>query len=134
MKFNRVAAATAGAALLVGTLAVGAVPAGATQQDGRTAMSCYGDAKSFTKYQGDVSYPVPATGNYLTTTSSCSDINVRTGWDVFVRVCFVRTGCQADWKRTEGGEWLVVATNVRDGAQYYLNFITKDLITGGYAA
>lgn len=134
MKLNRAAAAAAGAALCVGTLAAGAVPAGATQPNDMTAMSCYGDAKSFTKYQGDVSYPVPAGGYFLTTTSSCSDINIRTGWGVFVRVCFVKTGCQADWKRTEGGEWLVVATNVRDGSQYYFNFITEDHITGSYAA
>ncbi|WP_350280295.1 hypothetical protein [Kribbella sp. HUAS MG21] len=79
----------------------------------------------------------PSSG-YLRTTSRCQDINLRGNpwYDQNVRaikVCFRTAGCQDRWTNVAGSSWYEIATNVKDGTDYYLRFYSYGKWSGGVA-
>ncbi|MEV0678675.1 hypothetical protein AB0I60_19370 [Actinosynnema sp. NPDC050436] len=125
------------AALAIGvvTLPVTTVPAiaGAPGTD-PTVQSCYGSAKSYTAI-GDVSADWaewPDYG-YATTTSACADINVKTNYSRYVRVCFATTSTCNEWKPAYAGQWTVVASDVLDNTKFWLRFQGHNNSTGQVA-
>jgi hypothetical protein len=77
-------------------------------------------------------YLPSASGTYRTT-SRCQDVNFsnRSGsgneaFQALIRVCFVAAGyCQSSWKYyyTDAGHgWMVIASNVKDGTTFRLEF------------
>ncbi|MET9772301.1 hypothetical protein [Streptomyces sp. NPDC006415] len=42
--------------------------------------------------------------------------------------------CQADYKLTEAGSWIVIATNVKDNTEYQFHFRSDARSTGQYAS
>lgn len=77
-------------------------------------------------------YLPSSTGTYRTT-SRCNDINFtnrsQSGDEYFqalIRVCFVGAGyCQSSWKyyhKGSGVDWMVIASDVRDGTTFRLEF------------
>lgn len=113
---SRTARLGAAAALAFGGLAgVAAAPADATPASVR---SCYGNAIS---YETADSAAWPGSG-YARTTTSCTDINVRPDREVIVRVCFKATGTCNAGRIAAPNTWTVAASNVRDGAEYWLQF------------
>ncbi|MFJ6084545.1 hypothetical protein ACIQI8_24390 [Streptomyces sp. NPDC092369] len=109
-------------------LAAGAVPA--TAQSSAAAVSCYGGAKNLTYH-----YQAAAKeyGTY-TTSSRCSDINMRLITDVpgvYLDACVVftdhTTKCNnGDAYTTHGTEWGTVATDVKDGTHFVLRVHAYD--------
>ncbi|MBM0275020.1 hypothetical protein [Micromonospora tarensis] len=90
--------------------------------DGRSIViqSCYGNAKSYDAYNDYFYWPV--TG-YARTTTACSDINIKpTDRGIYVAVCFRRTGTCNGYKWAAQNSWTVIATNVLDGTDYWLDF------------
>ena len=70
----------------------------------------------------------PSSG-YFKTSTKCRDINLRSAWYVdrarAVKVCFKTAGCQDHWTNIPvAGNWNVVASNVKDGTEYYFKFYT----------
>ncbi|KAF4406917.1 MULTISPECIES: hypothetical protein [Streptomyces] len=131
---TRIAAAAASTVIAAGCLVATAGPAGAAEQG---ASSCYGDASSYTKASGQHLYPNYPTLNYLLTTTSCADINIKTGTDRYVKVCFHPqsggTECQSGYKLAKAGSWTVVATNVKDRTRYQFYFRSDAKSTGHIA-
>ncbi|QIQ01258.1 hypothetical protein [Streptomyces liangshanensis] len=99
-----------------------------------TVASCYGDASSYSKPAG--TFWLPA-GRTFTTSSSCTDINIRSNTNRYVKVCFETNGslnCQANYTLTTAGQWTTVATNVNDGVQFAFEFRSDALSNGSWAA
>ncbi|MGP4044901.1 hypothetical protein [Streptomyces sp. 2A115] len=123
---------------LIGGGLLGTSSAGAATQGEAVAQSCYGNARDYTKSAGTHIYPNFPTFNYLKTTSSCADINIKTDTNRYVKVCFLLSGggkeCQADYKLATAGSWKAVATNVRDNTQYQFYFRSDVESTGHHAA
>ncbi|MGA5143402.1 hypothetical protein [Streptomyces azureus] len=123
---------------LIGGGLLGTSSAGAATQGEVVAQSCYGNARGYTKASGTHIYPNYPTANYLKTTSSCADINIKTDTDRYVKVCFLDMSggkeCQADYKLAKAGSWKVVATNVKDNTEYQFYFRSDAKSTGHYAA
>ncbi|RZT11804.1 hypothetical protein EV649_7458 [Kribbella sp. VKM Ac-2569] len=81
--------------------------------------------------QQDVSLPsgslrYPSSG-YFKTTSNCQDINLSGNpWYSqnvrAIKVCFRTAGCQDHWTNVKGSSWYEIATNVKDGTEYYFKF------------
>ena len=117
------------AALLTsgGTAAAAAAPKSAA-----ALSSCYGSGVNFAK--GNTGYYFPDGGVTISTTSHCADINLRIGQSTFVKVCFLDKYCQANYTKTTPGQWVVVATNVKDGVRFYFEFYNDEGISGTYAA
>lgn len=94
-----------------------ATTAGANQ----AAATCYG---------GSVAISLPANGysSTYTTSSRCSDINLRidSGGSQWVAVCWAARGyCQDHWTLvTEDAGYTVVASDVLDGTTFY--FVTTN--------
>ncbi|WP_410790863.1 hypothetical protein [Kribbella sp. C-35] len=98
--------------------------------DADAAGSCItGDNyEQFTLPSGTLRYP--AGGKYFKTSSKCRDINLGSGWSTStnaraVKVCFKTAGCQDHRTNIPGGgtdTFRVVASNVKDGTQYYFKF------------
>ncbi|MCL6286687.1 hypothetical protein PV689_05395 [Streptomyces sp. ATCC51928] len=128
--------AMTGALIGGGLLATGSATAATPGEV--VAQSCYGNAKTYTKAAGTQIYPNYPTFNYLKTTSSCADINIKTGTDRYVKVCFLpQSGgrsCQADYKLAKAGSWKVIATNVKDKTQYQFHFRSEAKSSGSYAS
>lgn len=117
---------TAAALLMSGGTAAAAAPKSAA-----AAVSCYGSGVNFAK--GNTGYYFPIVDS-ISTTSNCADINLRVGQNTFVKVCFLDKYCQANYTKTTPGQWVVVATNVKDGVRFYFEFYNDAGITGTYAA
>ncbi|HEX7303957.1 hypothetical protein [Lentzea sp.] len=74
-------------------------------------------------------YLPSATGSYRTT-NRCQDINFSNRsasgeqtLQVLIRVCFVSAGyCQSSWKYYRDSGWIVVASDVKDGTTFRLEF------------
>ncbi|MEV6113947.1 hypothetical protein AB0L59_15865 [Streptomyces sp. NPDC052109] len=99
----------------------------------RTATSCYGDAHSYAKADGNAWYP--GNGSWLHTTSSCSDINIKPNTDRYVAVCWVTTKkCQGTYTLAPAGQWTAVATDVLDGTTFYFVFRSTAYSSGYWAA
>ncbi|MFJ6123514.1 hypothetical protein ACIQKE_00310 [Streptomyces griseoviridis] len=97
------------------------------------AASCYGSAHSYSKPSGNNDYPTGS--SYLTTTSNCTDINIKTNTNRYVEVCWLSTGtCQSGYTLTTAGEWTTVATNVLNGTDFFFWFRSDASSTGSWAA
>jgi hypothetical protein len=105
--------------------------ASAASEIGAAPRSCYGSGVNFAK--GNTGFYFPNAGS-ISTTSNCSDINLRVQQNTFVRVCFTGKNCQANYKKTTPGQWLVVATNVKDGVPFRFEFFNDAGVYGTYAA
>ncbi|WP_256090480.1 hypothetical protein [Actinacidiphila rubida] len=81
------------------------------------AQSCLGGARSYSTGYDD--WPSPG---FATTTSNCSDINVKPSKTVSVRTCFRSTGACNAWRTISGGTWGLAATGVLDGTSFHLSF------------
>jgi len=102
-----------------------------------SAASCLDGYKLLSKPAGE-SYSPTGTGWYKTT-SACQDINFRLNSVAhssgrYVKVCFQRTGCQADYTWVKPGEWTEIATVVKDDTNYRFKFLTDGSILGRRAA
>ncbi|WP_422735715.1 hypothetical protein ACN263_18900 [Micromonospora sp. WMMD729] len=83
-------------------------------------QSCYGNAKSYDAYNDYFYWPL--TG-YAKTTAACADINIKpTDRGIYAQVCFRRTGTCNGYKWAARNSWTVIATNVLDGTDYWLDF------------
>ncbi|MGP3949733.1 hypothetical protein [Streptomyces sp. 7N604] len=104
--------------------------ADAPKTDSR-GQSCYGSARDYTAV-GDASQGVATwrAYSYATTTSACADINVKTNYSRWVRVCFERTASCNDWTPAYVGQWTVVADDVDDGTKFWLVFKGSNNSTG----
>ncbi|MFJ1695672.1 hypothetical protein ACIOHC_11055 [Streptomyces sp. NPDC088252] len=132
---KRVAAVLLSAAFVGSTMAL-APAAQANESSESAVMSCYGSAKSYSKPDGIAYYP--AGSATLTTTSNCSDINIKPNTNRYVAVCWVpssgQVSCQAEYTLATGGQWNVIATNVQTGTRFYFTFRSTALSNGSWAA
>ncbi|MFI1220851.1 MULTISPECIES: hypothetical protein [unclassified Streptomyces] len=117
--------ALAGAGLIGGT-------AGAATQGDVVAQSCYGDAWSYSKPSG--TYLQPQSVTYFMT-GNCADINIKTGTNRRVRVCFYSSSgglnyCQGSYKTTTAGQWKVIASSVLKGTHFKFDFASSAASTG----
>jgi hypothetical protein len=125
---------------IFGVLVLGAaafVVGGVTAPTTADAGSCLTGSNylNFTKPSGDTRYP---RSGYLTTTSKCRDINLSeslykdsSGTVRAIKVCFKTAGCQDHWTNVkESGNWYEVATDVKDGTEYYFKFYTTGVWYG----
>ncbi|MEI7034083.1 hypothetical protein [Streptomyces pratensis] len=128
------AAIVSGTVLLagLGLGATGGAAAAAPQGDTGVQVSCYGQAKSYTKAAGR------HTTSVFRTTSNCNDINIKTNTSRYVKVCFKLSNgdfdCQSSYKLASAGSWKVIATNVRNSQQFVFYFQSTSRSTGSYAA
>ncbi|MDT0493946.1 hypothetical protein ACPEIF_14985 [Streptomyces sp. NPDC012600] len=126
--------------LVGGGLVAATTSAGAASPGDVSAQSCYGSAKSYTKKTNYHLVPLPSqTPQFFTTTSNCSDINIKTNSNRSVKVCFYTSSgalnyCQADYKSAKNGVWKVIATNVKNNVKFRFYFSTTSAATGTYAA
>ncbi len=104
------------------TLASGGLTAATVTTAGAVAQSCYGSAKSYNTNGSYLNQDWPVTG-YATTTSNCSDINVKPNQTIQVMTCFYTTGCNK-YRTIQAGTWGVAATDVYNGSKFYLHFWT----------
>ncbi|MDQ0715697.1 hypothetical protein QFZ55_005149 [Streptomyces luteogriseus] len=129
-----VAIAMTGALAGAGLVGSTTVAAGAVTQGEVTAQSCY----------QDWTYDKPAGTRFMPekylyiTTSNCADINIKTGTNRTVRVCFYASGgglnyCQSSYKTTTAGEWKVIASDVKDGTKFRFEF-NSTAASRGYRA
>jgi hypothetical protein len=126
------------AAAVTGTMLAVAGPASAaTAADApatAAAVTCFGGAASFTKPAGVAQAP-QGPGVFFRTSSRCRDINIRPNNGTSARVCFEATGCQLVRVPAPALQWTVIATNVRDGALFRIDFGNVNVrVTGQYAA
>lgn len=117
------------ASLLAG-LVLTAAPARAVSPDGVQAASCYGSFGFF----GSNGQTAPGGGRFFRTTTNCLDINIKANEGGYVLVCFRNAGCQSSFKQIVRGQWIVVATNVRDNVDFYFYFNTAGPHSGTWAA
>ncbi|MGA5135407.1 hypothetical protein ACPCTO_37195 [Streptomyces olivoreticuli] len=89
--------------------------------------SCYGNAKEFTAY---TRWP---DDGYVHKTSACNDINIWSYGNVGVEVCFEKIGLCNDYHYPPRAQWSVIASNVRDGAGFYLHLLNPDPVLGKVA-
>ncbi|MGA4840580.1 hypothetical protein [Streptomyces sp. G45] len=117
--------------------AVGTAGAAEPTADEVSARSCYGSARNYTSAPGGPggrNAHWPGTGRWAYATRNCADINVKVNHNRKVKVCWKRTGtCQRDWTNAKRGRWVAVATNVRDGAGFYVQFRGVNRSTGKIA-
>ncbi|MEU4218073.1 hypothetical protein [Actinoplanes sp. NPDC026623] len=96
------------------------------------AASCYGGSHYYNKPAGSFK------STPFTTTTACSDINVRSNQNTFVRVCFrkidIFSNCQARYTHVVPGQYVVVATNVLDNRDFLLDFYNDAEASGLVAA
>lgn len=107
------------------------VPATASAATSQVAVTCYG---------GSVGISLPPNGysGDYTTSSRCSDINLRidSGGGQWVAVCWARHGtCQGSWTWVpEDVGYRVVATDVLDGTTFYFTTTGGGDTRGGRTA
>lgn len=101
-----------------------------------SAAGCYDSAVSFAHVPGE--HRSPSGGGKFTATSACNDINLRTGSSIGVKVCFYpRSGknyCQTEWTSARAGQWTVVATDVRPGTKFELDWYHSGIGFGAHVA
>ncbi|MEI5098702.1 hypothetical protein RB200_08575 [Streptomyces sp. PmtG] len=122
-------------ALLAGGTAALASGASAAEPTADAAVSCYGSARNYTGTPGGPGRNAhwPATGRYAYATRNCADINLKVNYTRQVRICFKNTGQCNAWKTARKGVWKVAASNVRDGAGFYVQFKGANRSTGKIA-
>ncbi|MEU5693072.1 hypothetical protein [Actinosynnema sp. NPDC020468] len=127
-------ASVLGALALVASAALLATPAAQAEPSSAALPACYDHAHNYSKPSGEQYYP--ATG-YLTTTSYCGDINIRPTSTRHVAVCFKPSSgaeyCNS-YKSASGGQWTVVASDVKDGTRFYFAFSESVASGGSWAA
>jgi hypothetical protein len=87
---------------------------------------CLGNADWGVVTGGPANAYMPSASTVYVTTKRCQDINFRTlsisgdeELQANIRVCFVRAGyCQSSWKYYRGWDWMVIASNVKDGTWF----------------
>ncbi|CAM4391555.1 hypothetical protein [Nocardiopsis rhodophaea] len=117
--------------LLTAHFSVPPAAAESVEETDKELASCYGGARFYSKAAGGYTYPA---SGYLRTTSRCNDINLKPRSSRTVSVCFKRTNRCNNAKWARGGQWNVIASNVRTGAGYYFLFSRYDLPSRGYFA
>ena len=98
-------------------------------------QSCLGTARNYTGTPGSSGSNAhwPGTGKYAYTTSNCADINIKTNYTRQVRTCFKATGSCNGWRTAAKGKWALAATNVANGAGFYIQFKGVNASTGQIA-
>ncbi|WP_052864343.1 hypothetical protein [Streptomyces niger] len=109
--------------------------AGASEPAAHAAASCLGTAKNYSGTPGSGSSNAhwPGTGKWAYTTANCADINLKTNYTRTVRVCFKATGGCNAWKSAKKGVWKVIASGVKDGSGFYVQFKGVNASTGKIA-
>ncbi|GHJ11044.1 hypothetical protein TPA0907_54110 [Micromonospora humidisoli] len=83
-------------------------------------LSCYSGAKSYADMNDSFTWPF---SGYAKTTSACSDIQIKpSDRGVNAQVCFRRTGKCNGLKWASVGTWTVIATDVLDATEFYVDF------------
>lgn len=131
---RRIAAAALPVAFIGGTWAISPL-AQASDSGAATptvATSCLGTARSYSTSYSSITgyYDWPANDGLATTTSNCSDINVKPNATESVRTCFIGGGCNS-FRTISAGTWGLAATGVLDGTEFWLDF--KSGSTGSVA-
>ncbi|MCP2250659.1 hypothetical protein [Lentzea aerocolonigenes] len=119
----------AGLLALLPVFALGPVPATASAAPG----PCLDNGVDGVVTGSPANVLLPSASGTYTTTKRCRDINFilrsSSGDERFqanIRVCFVRAGyCQSAWKYyydDENNGWMVIASNVKDGTTFRLEF------------
>jgi hypothetical protein len=120
-----------------GVAAATAGPANAAEPKTEAGIqaTCYGSAKKYTGTPGSGKHNAhwPGTGKYAYATKNCKDINVKVDKTRQIRTCFKNTGKCNGWKTAKKGKWTVAASNVRDGAGFYIQFKGVPRSTGWIA-
>ncbi|MGW3498334.1 hypothetical protein [Streptomyces sp. NPDC001020] len=133
---KRVAAVLLSAAFASSAMVV-APAAQANELNQGVVASCYGSTKSYSKPDSVGAYPWRI-DDYLTTTSNCTDINIKPNTNRYISVCFVpSTGspyCQADYTLATGGQWNTIATDVKTGVRFFFKFRSSAESNGSWAA
>jgi len=126
-KITRHAATLASATLL---LAAGIAPAYASEAAAseRSASSCYSNAFTYASASGTTGESTYPEYNYLQVRGWCNDINIKTNYSRYVRVCGT-TWC-GDWYPAYAGQWTVIHHNSVTGAYYYVVFRGDNTSTG----
>jgi len=87
----------------------------------QTLLTCYGSASYVTFYANSTGNAFwPARGTYATTTSACSDINIKPRASNSFTVCFHKTGKCNGWHYAPSGQWTVIASQVLDPTEFYV--------------
>ncbi|MDN0194443.1 hypothetical protein [Streptomyces sp. S.PNR 29] len=139
MKSRKAAVVASALAMTLSGLVAGGTTAGAATQSDVGIQACYDTARSYYKPEGSYYYPsgYPG-GTWLTATSNCNDINIRTNSNRWVRVCFDPTSgspyCQDEYTYAESGQWAVIATAVLNGTKFKFQFWSGPVATGSWAA
>lgn len=146
MKLRKRLAAGVSVAAIAVSMLVGQAPVSAEPMGGpiSAAATCYGGAVSFpTRTMGAASDRyLPSASSYYTTTSRCTDINIKFAnpeqGNVQVRVCWLSTGACNSWKTVlMDTAWKVVATDVLNGTRFRVqiyNYRDWDTTFGGQVA
>ncbi|MEU9117090.1 hypothetical protein AB0D04_36380 [Streptomyces sp. NPDC048483] len=131
MKRHLFAGLAAAAALSAGTV----IPATTASAAPVTAQSCLGSATNYTGTPGSGGGNAhwPGTGKWAYATKKCADINLKVNYTRQVRTCFKSTGKCNGWRTANKGKWALAATNMRDGAGFYLQFRGANRSTGKIA-
>ncbi|MEU1122478.1 hypothetical protein ABZ371_02540 [Streptomyces sp. NPDC005899] len=128
MNIRRITATAAATTALV-TSSVMLAPASQA-----AVTSCYSYANSYSKPAGTNWLPA---GTLFKTSSACSDINIKSNTNRYVKVCFevnAALQCQSNYTLTTGGQWTTIATDVKDGALFAFEFRSDALSNGSWAA
>ncbi|GAA2954305.1 hypothetical protein [Streptomyces enissocaesilis] len=134
---RKLAAVTGGLVMAAGGITANtAVAAQAPPSASGVQADCYGGSVAYSKPDGNFYYPTSSTAR-LTTSSNCTDINVRPATNRYIKVCFYPSSggsyCQADYTYARSGQWNVIATDVGDGTKYRLLFNISGAATGRVA-
>ncbi|MFE7402107.1 hypothetical protein [Streptomyces sp. NPDC057557] len=95
-------------------------------------QSCYDYAQAYFKPLGNYAYPTGS--GVLTTTGNCGDISIKPNTNRYVRVCFMRSGCQGSYTLATAGSWNVIAFYVADNTDFWFDFRSDAQSTGSWAA
>ncbi|MFC7308992.1 hypothetical protein ACFQVC_32895 [Streptomyces monticola] len=129
-----VAIPLAAAAMALATTAV-APAAAETAKSPAAAETCYGSAVGYTAIGTGFDTAEWPYGDWKYTTKNCGDINIKTNYSRWVRVCWKYIPCD-DWVPAYAGKWTVVNTHrdsIPDGWGFYLEFQGGNNSTGAVA-
>lgn len=118
-----------------GALLATAGAASATAAEGAVRATCFGGAAPFSKPANIAQAPQGARV-FFYTSNRCADINIKpTNRSARARVCFEATAQCNSYKSAPANVWTVIATNVRDGSGFRIDFEDRaPNVVGVYAA
>lgn len=122
-------------AALCAATAVPTATASAAPAPESAALACLDTAKNYTSAPGSGSQNAhwPGTGKWARTTASCADINIKTNYTRQVRTCFRATGACNEFRSAPKGKWVLAASDVKDGTDFYIQFQNVNASTGQIA-